>query len=176
MQTKLTVAAGLWAVFGLTCAFSQARGADESSLHGALYGQWRDPKSGDSYRFNRNQTYVFRAGPQESKSGNLSHGGTWSIGEDSKVKFPFYRLQLSATHRQVLTRGKVVTRPADRVFDLSFQRSPLQAPRGVLVYLSKNGRYYYREPDNPRNVHWLSSLAPDPDRLLIEQTAFVRVK
>ena len=177
MQIKTAAAVGL---LSLCCVFFPVAKADETDLKNALFGQWRDPKTGDSYRFNRNQTYEFRAGAQKRKSGNVSHGGMWTIYDprpeltsDSKP----LGLKLSATHRKILRRGTLLNRPANRVFKLPIQRDQLDVPRGVQAYLSSNGRRYYREPNNPQNVHWIDSpAAKNSNRLFIESIGFVRVK
>jgi hypothetical protein len=179
MQIKSAVLCGLWGILALIYALPPAVRADDAHSPSALYGHWRNPKTGDSYRFQRNGTYVFRAGPQKRKSGNLSHGGTWTIYDPNPASPLGFTpgLRLRATHRQVLVRGQVVNRPAHRVFELLYQRAYLNIPRNVQVYLSKNGHYYYRQPNNPQIVHWLvSPYAANPNRLFIGEASFVRVK
>lgn len=166
---------------------TRAEEVDETYFVGALYGNWRDVQTGDSYSFGRNRTYVFRAGERKSRSGNLSHSGTWSlyspnfstpVASHLPLEATPYGLKLSATQRQVSNRGKIESRPAHRVFKLIYQRIVLNSPPGVSAYFSPKGRYYYyREPANPRNVHRLAlANANNPNRLFIEKTSFTRVK
>jgi hypothetical protein len=184
MTAPIAISRRFFIALALVCAFSQSAHAEDKGLRKVFYGSWRDVATGDSYSFNRNKTYVFRAGAQKRKSGNLTHSGTWDV---SKVD-PYYadyagggfdpsRLRLIATHRQVLVRGQVVRRPASRVFELFCSRAFRDAPRNVVVYLSRNGRHYYREPGQPQNVHWLPSpTVPNPNQLYIGDAVFKRVK
>lgn len=162
--------------------FDAAKLRADDAVSRFIFGAWRDPKSGDSYQFERDQSYIFRAGPQKRWSGNLSHSGVWQLVVPQPKFAPYdadlkpLTLHLRAQKRKVLRQGRVRTRTARRVFQLPLPRVSSQTPPGVPVYLSHAAnRYYYRDPQNPAKVFWLDS-PQSQNRLTIEKTAFVRVK
>lgn len=59
--------------------FAAAARADLGFWSAALVGIWRHPKSGDTYRFRSDATYVFQAGSAKRRAGNISHSGHWKI-------------------------------------------------------------------------------------------------
>ena len=138
-----------FALFLLVLSLSTAH-ADDAYFFGVLFGTWRDPKSGDTYRFDRDQTYVFRAGAKKAKSGNLAHRGAWEIYDpqpNNPTDFAPYGLMLNAVSREIRVKGKVTDEPANRVFKMLFQRA------------FKKG-------------HEIE----DKNRIFLGKTAFVRVK
>lgn len=138
-----------FALLALALSLGTAR-ADDAYFLNVLYGHWRDPKSGDQYRFDRDKTYVFRAGAAKARSGNLAHRGAWEIYDpqpNHPRDFSPYGLMLNAVSREVRVKGKVSDEPANRVFRFLFRRATKKQPE-----------------------------VEDPNRIFIGKTLFVRVK
>ncbi len=97
--------------------------ADLGSWSHALIGTWRNPTSGDLYRFSPNATYTFTAGQAKARGGQLAHSGYWKIAKPTEsesggsMEGPV-ALVLNSRTRTVRRNGRKVTLVSHRSFRL----------------------------------------------------------
>lgn len=103
--------------------------ADLGFWSAALVGKWRNPKSGDTYRFRSDATYVFQAGSAKRRAakrraGNRAHSGFWKIVQPTKresqgsMEGPV-ALRLDSRTRTVLEARKLRVLRSNRRFRIA---------------------------------------------------------
>jgi hypothetical protein len=100
---------------------AQSSPAEYAGNH--LINTW-EARNGDRYLFRVNGTYTFYAGRAKQRSGNISHSGTWRLGEyrnsTQESVVGTARITLHSTSRTVLEgRRKRVLR-ANRTFKVRY--------------------------------------------------------
>ena len=109
------------------------RGAQYNNYRAQMTGYFYNTDTKDSYNFRSNGTYTFKAGPEKSKGGNVSHSGRWSLlsyknmGADTADGV----VQLRATSRVVMEGRRKRTLKANKKFNLTIGFGEVEGVIGI---------------------------------------------